>query len=668
MSIKDQRSFDLAYSYFSSVPIPTPVFDLHVGWSHSYEDLFRGKHVSVTAIGDLIAGALSTGRLMLCGKGGSGKTTTMHRLGIQALEAGILPLFIDLHRWSAEDDQKWNQLTPEIDRSIDYILHKFSNPNFSSAVLDTLDLGTPRLLLFDGLNELASNVAARIIEAVDAYVRLAVKTSVIVSDRMIRREFRDPHRWKLAVVMPLDTSEMRKYLNTETKTVPRIDMNDVMTTSLLSTPYFLDQVLKTSGDSQTRAAALTMYFSKHVSLTGSELDSTSKAAFRAYEQNTARAFSIDDFRTLAGERATKKLLDAEALIIDDGMAYFDHHLKHDYLASRYLARSGENAWTSSTFNALTFYASSFDALSLALEQITIVETADVFVRHLYDWNPYAAAYAVTDLESGRAASISAEMETVLLAMLAERRWDIVKASARRATDALSLFSPEKADTFLNSKHLEDIFEQLRSVPSSREWFRFWLQLFTRQPGAAIEDDLLQLILDSDSVLGWTVANLLKRSFVTESQQESLRRFLTRSSPTIRWRVVHVLGFFPTEINVKTLLSVLADEQDGWVRYGAVRSLIEMAARTDEQLRKLIVSSLLDFVDKLMDDQKTIEELGRVIFIDPHQAPLDWGIVIAPFIEAIYERAVSLEKRRQWEQIGYRFWTEYLKPQFSSPGR
>src|SRR5439155_9705895 len=126
---------------------------------------------------------------------------------------------------------------------------------------------------------------------------------------------------------------------------------------------------------------------------------------------------------------------------------------------------------------------------------------------------------------------------------------------------------------------------------------------------------VELLGNPDSVLGWTLANVLKRSLLSEELQQALRdRFAVAPEPPIRWRVVHVLGAWPTEANVTFLLNALDTDHVGEVRYGATRSLMEAACRGNIALRATIFSNLGTRSAALLADKFTRGELEATMFL------------------------------------------------------
>ena len=75
--------------------------------------------------------------------------------------------------------------------------------------LDALPASLARLIFVDGLNEVAQNTGQEIIATIDDYAQYAVNTGIIVADRLVRRTFIDPQRWKLSTILPLGEAEIQ---------------------------------------------------------------------------------------------------------------------------------------------------------------------------------------------------------------------------------------------------------------------------------------------------------------------------------------------------------------------------------------------------------------------------------------------------------------------------
>ena len=215
---------------------------------------------------------------------------------------------------------------------------------------------------------------------------------------MVRRDFIRSDRWSLALALPLSIDEIRSQLSASSlpNEVKNLSEDEL---DLLRSPYFLDAYLKSGQLADTRAQEIKS--SRRQLRVGSprqNLIHASEAAYAVYG-GSSRTFALGRFRDIAGASATNKLIGSGsgALIVNDQTAMFDHHRKHDFLASNYLS-AHEDLWTSDSFDHVTFSASSFDAIMMCVEQVS-EESADRFIRAVYDWNLYGVGYSMG--ESGK---------------------------------------------------------------------------------------------------------------------------------------------------------------------------------------------------------------------------------------------------------------------------
>lgn len=648
-----------AYLDASRLLEPSPRFHLTVGWFSTYESLFRGDLAETTPIEQLVNRSIATGRVLISGKGGGAKSVVIRRLVRKTLDSLDMPVLFDLKKWTSVHYEDWKKLEGTVAR-MDYLFSSLGLDQFSAMRLDALPPKTGRLIFVDGLNEVTQNTGQEIITTIDDYAQYAVHTGIIVVDRLVRRTFIDPQRWKLSTILPLEESEIREQLEKKFGNDQAYEKADASTRALLSTPYFLNSLLTDETPTgRTSSETIRTYFTIHASLTEDEIDAAAGAAYHSYESFRSRTFPIDSFRAHAGVQVTQKLLDSKAILITGGMASFDHHLKHDFLASRHVVRN-PNTWSPDTLGVLTFNASSFDALFMALQQTSGTEGADRFIRLIYDWNPYGAAYALTEGGSQGRTLVSGEMETIITTMLAERQWDLMIATQTKARDALSLFAPGTVKRFFAANRAEDLFLILKGIQSDKSWFREWRTLFTRSGRDALEGLDINVIFQDDSLLGWTIANVLKRLPLSEPLLKRLRLPITNQNGTVRWRIVHVLGSFPSEANATLLFDRLDHDDYHWVRYGATRSLIESAATGPVDIQGMIIEGFCRRAEQLLKDEKSMREFESAIFIDPQRVPKNWVEMLAPVIEAFYSADNTFERREQWRQLAYR-----LKGQYAS---
>src|SRR5207245_9844737 len=136
------------------------------------------------------------------------------------------------------------------------------------------------------LNEIHPTVAQEIISVADEYVRRAAQSVVIVTDRLERRSFSDPNRWRLCVLKPLSDEEIRTHLAAQPPKLEAFNRAQPSQQQLFRTPLFLNQLLNSRrpiGTLLTSEAELADFFENRVGLTQSEIAVASKAAFMLYE-------------------------------------------------------------------------------------------------------------------------------------------------------------------------------------------------------------------------------------------------------------------------------------------------------------------------------------------------------------------------------------------------
>lgn len=638
--------------YLASWPDPTPSFDFRIGWSRDYEQLFLEQFDETTSIDGIVAKIQESGRVLIAAKGGSAKTTVVNRL-LRSVIANpdALPILIDVNRWQAPLYETWRALPENWVARVNFLLENLSVPKSNVAVLGALDPGITRTVFVDGINEVSSSVSQDILASLDEFVGRAPHTFVIVTDQLVRRYLRDTLRWRIGTILPLDNAQIMRLLKERFGSESVWKQTSIDEGEILKIPFFLNQMLHSEKPTKSRAATFEEFFAKHA-LTGLDLDRAAQAAFLMYRDERARAFSSAGFELAAGLDIKGRLTEAGALREFDGKAYFAHHLQHDYLASRYLAQHPEE-WNPTIFDRMTFRASSFDILALCLDQLTTSESSDQFLILTYDWNLYGTAYALADAYTpGR---VSAEMEVVVAAMLADRKWDLIVSTAQRARDALALFPPGcPARAFLELENKKELYEATSRMQSSKNWFSEWQSLFTISDEASVPDSIVERILDEHSIIGWTTSNVLRRVRLSEIQESNLRQWVTNRPPTIVWRIAHVFGTHPSPEN-RDLLLELVGFNDFWVQYGAIRSLIEMAASAAVRLRRSIFSHVRNLIPGL--SQRIVEDLDRVLFIDPSRAPRDWGEHAMGVIRALFSQIKS-ENRDRWTDDIARIQTMY----------
>ena len=239
---------------------------------------------------------------------------------------------------------------------------------------------------------------------------------------------------------------------------------------------------------------------------------------------------------------------------------------------------------------------------------------------------------------------------VILSMFSERRWDPILSTKRHAEDTLRLLRGTDASEFINATSLESVFELLRSFRPSGEagWFNRSKAVHTHS-NSPVPDSFIDLVGETDSVLGWTSANVLKRSELSETQERSLRTLLDSRDPVIRWRASHALGSFPSQLNAEALSDRLADT-DKNVRYGAVRSLMEMASSATYELRHHVFDLLIARRDCLIEFAAVREQVSRCVLIPEARDPADWLKSCLKLMIAL-QPSEAEGRRDRWNRAG-----------------
>ena len=241
--------------------------------------------------------------------------------------------------------------------------------------------------------------------------------------------------------------------------------------------------------------------------------------------------------------------------------------------------------------------------------------------------------------------------------MAEKRWDFMLSTAERAKDALSVFPAQSiARQLLDLATLDDLMTYVSYVEFDSNEYRLWKSVFILRTRDSVPDQLLTKIIEDDSITGWTLANVLKRTVVTEARQRQLRVWANSPNATdaALWRIAHTLGAYPSSDNFHFLLRLLDSDSALWPRYGALRSLLEIAAKSaNNRLRKDILGALTQRVPRL-SEQHLLAEMHRALFV--RDAPEDWTEVILPLLNRIFETREQEEERNDWKKAA----TEIVK--------
>ncbi|MEM9439088.1 MAG: HEAT repeat domain-containing protein [Pseudomonadota bacterium] len=632
--------FELAKKYLEELGEP---ISLSIALCEDYSALLRGEHGAPLSHADLLQLAAQRGRILLSGRGGSGKSTIMRRLLIDAEAEGKTAVFMDLSRWDHDASEGWMECREGAREAIDFLLRRFGSGDKDVADLDFLPARQEKVLIIDGLNETPGSVADDIVSACDQAASLMINCSVIVSDRLVRRRLNGDDRWYFAMPLNVDIEEARRHLD--------VDAFGPAAQRLLDSPYFVDKGMK-GALKDSPLATIRDFVESRGKLDAVGMAIAAKSAFTAYRHDESRSFDLARFSGEAGAAVAQTLQEGGVLCaLPGGRVAFNHHWVHDYLAAKYLA-SHPDLWSfehrHASLDSLTFKANSFDAVAFALEQMD-GDAKNGFLQAVYDWNPYAAGYALAEVEEISRANISPSLRMIILAMLAERKFDRHYLSARKAHDALELFKDDTAISMRNAEDRGELMVIVSAEPEHSDIFARWKALFTTPSDGVASQRTVNAVKDDNSIIGWTAANVLKRLSISERHIDQIAEIAKRERPVIRWRASHVMGSATEQKFRETLLDQVTNDPDENVRYGAIRSLVEIGSRSPIQA-KLLVEEIMPRLDKVAESPRVLTELKRAVFLSKGCAPEGWSTEISRLFYARADLATDPRDMEAWFKL------------------
>jgi hypothetical protein len=117
-------------------------------------------------------------------------------------------------------------------------------------------------------------------------------------------------------------------------------------------------------------------------------------------------------------------------------------------------------------------------------------------------------------------------------------------------------------------------------------------------------------------------------------------------------------------NAELLFEALDEPQGEWVRYGAIRSLVELAVHASGETRERVLDELSQRLGSLTI--KLQLKLGEAVFVsDP---PPGWGLAVAPLLHASAARQEALVDVDRWSILMRQFERYQQGLRISPPSR
>ena len=627
MSIRSSEDLlDLCRRSLASEPKYEPPFEFELSFADGYDQLLSGSvEDSSSDPAGVLARARDRGRLLLAAEAGAGKSSVTVGVLRHALDSQQPAIRVDLRRWTPSIDDDWRRLRESDSRRMHLLLDRLTNSSVTERELRDLSGGHDVVVAVDGLNEVPLSATKGVLWVLDAFAARCPWASVIVCDRLQRRALPSDN-WALATISGV--------------------MDRVSTTEGgPDNALLLDITQPRTAGPHNEAAILLAHVVGQARLSEAELYQVTDAALAIYDAHQGRFFEDAALVEQVPQGVVDRLREGRVLFTEGGRSYFRHHLFHDVLAAVALVRDPAR-WKARWFDSLTFRANSFDALVLALELIEDPQSADELVMAVYDWNLYGAAYAVSQGRRHSSVAVTASTELALLAVLAERRWDPVASSVQRVEDALRVFPSPLAEQLLKADDLDAVVATVSEEAGDDTTSTAWLRIF-RHDATAGE---LVAALSSGPLPGWMASNALRREPLDETTRYAVFQALTGDDQTVRWRATHTLGADATGESVDALLHVLDEDDWEWARYGAVRALVEIAAR-DEDRRRPVLDELRARLTALRKQSLVFGELQKALEL--RNPPRGWASDVAPLIEDLFAMSVIVSDQDHWRRVGKR---------------
>ena len=469
--------------------------------------------------GELLSLTLFDRKVVVVGPSGAGKSVLLRQILRQvAAQEEPLVVHVDL-----KENPKWAERLVKLpdERNIDDSIGALLTASaLVPTACDLADFATDRLvvLIVDALNEVPADVGEKIRLALDQYVRFHQSVHVLVSDRRTEQFYRES-RWTVLHLSGVTEDEARRVVDGDFWG-GTFDSLSAADQRLLCVPFFLDRALRSKRVKFGSRVSAVGDFLVSAGIAVAEIDSLARCAFRVYERGES-VLGEEEIKLL-DRNSQDKLRDAEIVVEDANGPIFDHQLVHQYLAGCYLGQHPEE-WTAETLDSVTAPAASLDAVGMTIAAITQQGERDRFLRIVFDWNWRAAVSALIETQT-QDRQVSELLATAVLAMAAEKRFDGVQGTRERVEGLLREVPGPIAERMRNLESRDQLIAEILAIDSEKVlWWTAWREIFIRcDRELTLSERELAAIGSPEPLIGWTVANTLRRFGESESAATLLR--------------------------------------------------------------------------------------------------------------------------------------------------
>jgi hypothetical protein len=571
------------------------ITDAAVKWEsddHPFQDLEPNPEIPLT---------------LVIGKSGSGKTSVAREQFQSLAQADYrLTVYLDLRRFADRERAGYRTREKALAARSDAIFESAAVPDrLDRRILAAVAQRTGVLFIIDGLNEVS--VAAQ-----DAIVREIERMGGADGRRCLAVVYSRPSdfsKWptrrRVFSVEPLSVGQVRRlYDATHTGGDAWVALPAAVQDQLRE-PFFLDLAMRGGVIIVGEWMPVTLgHFLKDVV----SLDTTGVRQVADAYMARSEGSSSAAIRSACGPAISDALIQAGVLGNDGDIS---HDNWRNFLSAVFLAAS-DDRWTYEKLDSTSVYGQQPDAIVYTLAIVEPAERKAEFLKKVYDWN-----YGVAALCAGSAAAAATpgSANLAVLTLVAVKRFDKFASTAARATRLLKTAENPLAGRLAEAPDYDCVIELAAAEAGDEVWVRHWLHLLQGDVSTLTKEEWAEEVSDRDGLIGWTAANRARLvGLSTHSQAELRRRFsvsTAQGDEVVRWRIVHALGAYATNTNLGFLIRAIEDH-DHWVRYGAVRSLLEIAA-DGTALRTEAIAALRNVAVRLRPSERPVDaELARML--------------------------------------------------------
>lgn len=657
----------------------------------------RANQKTNYALSDYHGILCNTGKpIALIGKGGAGKSFAIGQVAKALLSSkDAFPVLVDLQMLQADssdnsgegpgseqsDRQSRNAFMLAISkaqtsnsekdiRSMMNVLLQYALP-WRLDVARLKDQVEKPIILIDAANEIGDIEFRKGLFALLSKAFEQFEWDFVVTERT--KETLEPGKWIVDELLEIEEAKVvgkltEQYGEEEVKRLTKGAYGKGFDIKMLCNPFFLNWALRDkqskSLDNLFSAKKFETYFlgvmpGEKPPQKQEELKKVSRIIYEMYKDGVM-ALKPTQVEEL-GPQTISALERSRVLLPRENIYTVAHQTYAGYLASRYLVsiglENGPTEWTHAVFDGLSRDAMAAeatdpeDAILFAIDSLRQRERDQLFER-IYDWS-WHVALRIIDVAYRRDLELPST----------NRMGAIIHLAIARGTDdknAMALL--EQISPKLKSEELSD------PIGGAEEWYRQWHRVFSVRNVKELEEaEVVDLILDVDSMVGWAASNKI-REFATKQPEVLMRlnRFykccgngesaVARNfrDDAIRWRIVHALGKFRDAEARKTLTSAAGRDDYVWVRFGAMRALTEWAGEAsvcDQALDAALVA-LKQWQDD-REGREWIPEIHRLKlakhFADSTSPQADRARIIS-LVSSLQDTDRTLRYKDDWKKL------------------